>query len=448
MTRPRLPTGLAALLCAWLAAGCGSGRLDPFEKLAPAVTPRDEDCSSVSRDETQSHVPPDLESSALTAASFDSGDFRIDWAAYPLPYLDAHEWAIWSKGLVAENGRHYSAVGDGDSAGAGTTRDGNTVLYEYDPETRELRAVGDVLTAFGAHVPGENGYGKIQGHIAEGPCGLLYMHSYWGSPRYVTYGGNYQGDLLLRYNPWTKELTSLGVKIPRLGVPTLALSRPRALIYGLASTPTDPREVVFWVYDILAESVIFQSPRRLSHDKNIALDRDGAAYYSGTSADLYRYDPTTNSEALLSATFRGGGWLRGSTRPASDGTLLFVTAEPDEIYRFDPAGQSLSLLASLTRPVSDIELDPTEQVAYLVPVGLDGLPPFELYEVNRRTGALRVLIDLGAAFAAAGGMRPSGSYSINASSDGSTLYIAANAGPNGYGSPLLIVAHLPDSVRP
>ena len=157
-----------------LSLACGSGELDPFEALRPPARHPPEACAAVSRDETESHIPADLETSVATLSSLTSGEFTIDWTAYPLPYLDTREWAIWGKGLVAENGRHYSAVGDGESATDGIAgRDGNTMLYEYDPATRRLRAVGDVLTAFGMHVPGENGYAKIQGHIDEGPCGLF-----------------------------------------------------------------------------------------------------------------------------------------------------------------------------------------------------------------------------------------------------------------------------------
>ena len=350
--------------------------------------------------------------------------------------------------MIAENGRHYSAVGDGDSAGDDTPRDGNTVLYEYDPATQRLRAVGDVLNALGSHVPGENGYAKIQGTISEGPCGLFYMHSYWGSPRFVTYTGNYQGDLLLRYNPWTKAFESLGVKIPRMGVPSIALFRSGGLIYGRASTPTDPRETIFWAYAIASDSVTFQSPRRQASDKNVALDRDGRAYYSGTGPELLRYDPATNTESAI-ATFSGGGSLRASTRVAADGTLLLVTVEPNEVYRFDPLTTTLSLLSALPRQASDIELDPAERVAYFVPVGLDGRPAFELYEIDRATGSIRMLLDLGAALAAAGASAPRGSYSINASADGRMLYLAANSGePDGYGVPIFIVVHLPESALP
>lgn len=438
-----------AASAAVLIIACGSGRVDPFEERHYVAPNAAEQCDAVDKDESKSFVPPALSTVSVTAATTNAGEFAVDWAAYPLPYADAKVWSIWGKGLVTSRGLYLSAVGDGDSPDDGTGHDGNSFVYEYDPSTRVLRAVGDALTAFGMHVPGENGYAKIQGQMGEGPCGLIYVHTYWASPTSVVYGGGYEGDLLLRYNPWTRHLESLGVKIPRMGVPSMTLYRPLGLIYAEANTPTDPKDVVFWAYDIATDSVIFESPRRQRNDRNVAVDRDGSAYYTGLGADLYRYDPVSNSETPLGATFEGGGWLRASTRVATDGTILMVTTEPDEAYRFDPKRGTLTRIATLTRPIADIDLDPTERVAYFVPVGLDGLPGFELYELNRSTGALRQLIDLGAAIEAAGGSRPRGSYSINVSDNGRTIYVAANSGdPDGFGVPMFIAVKMPDSALP
>lgn len=443
------PALLRSMLCAFVLVGCGSGRLDPFQERRFEPAKGNEQCATVDRDETKSFIQPELSTVTKTTVTTNAGEFQVEWAEYPLPYSDAKVWSIWGKGLVASNGRYFSAVGDGSSPGDGTPHDGNTFLYDYDPSTRTLRAVGDALSAFGAHVSGENGYGKIQGQIGEGPCGLLYMHTYWGTPSAVVYGGNYQGDLLLRYNPWTRHLESLGVKIPRLGVPSMSLFRPLGLVYGEANTPTDPKEVVFWAYDIAGDSVIFESPRRQRNDRNVAVDRAGRAYYAGVGSELYRYDPSTNTEEKLGSGFSGGGWLRASTRAASDSTIVMVTTEPDEAYRFDPNDTSLTLLAALPRPIADIDLDPTERVSYFVPVGLDGLAGFGLYELNRTTGAVRQLLDLGEPIAAASGSRPRGAYSVNASADGRTIYVAANSGdPDGYGIPVFIALRIPDSALP
>jgi hypothetical protein len=441
----------AATLAALALAACGSGELDPLEERrhAPPPPPPGEQCSGVDTDEAKSFIPPALAATATTVTTTRFGDFEIDWAEYPLPYFDAKIWAIWGKGVIAANGRYYSAVGDGNSPADGLATDGNTILYEYDPASRRLRAVGDVLTAFGMHVAGETGYGKIQGQIGEGPCGLLYMHTYWGSPTGVVYEGNYQGDLLLRYNPWTEQLESLGVKIPRLGVPSMTLFRSAGLIYGEANTHTEPKEVIFWAYEIASDAIVFQSPRRQRNDRSIAVDLDGSAYYMGVGSDLYRYDARINAESPLGVAFPGGGWLRASTRIAADGAIVMVTTQPDEAYLFDPSSTSLTLLATLPRSIADIEMDPSERVAYYVPVGLDGLPGFELNELDRTTGSVRRVVDVGAAIEAAGGSRPRGGYSINASPDGRTIYVAANSGePDGFGVPVFIAIHLPASAMP
>jgi len=444
-------TAIAGLV---LVGGCGSGRLDPFDKSAIMTTQPGEDCSAVDTDPTENLAPPALESTPRVVGTTITGEFQIDWAEYPLPYPNAHVWATWSKGLIATaNGKYYSALGDGNSPGD-PTGDGNTFLYEYDPATKILRAVGDILTAFGTHVPGENGYGKVQGQIGEGPCSLLYFHSYWGSnPDKIVYGGNYLGDLLLRYNPWTKELKSLGVKIPGMGVPSMTTYRKGGLIYAEANTPpttlTDPsKDVVFWVYDIRGNSVVFQSPRRQRNDRNIAVAADGSAYYSGLGSDLYRYNPATNSEGSLGVSFRGGGWIRASTRVATDGTITMLTAEPSEAYRFEPSSLSLTLLAALPSDAADVDLDPTEKVAYFVPNNVDATSALPLYQLNRTDGTLRNLIDLAATIEAAGGSRPRGSYSINVSRDGRSIYVPINSGANGFGIPIFAIVHLSESALP
>jgi hypothetical protein len=370
------------------------------------------------------------------------GSFAVDWALYPLAYPDGESWSSWAKGVVASNGKYYSAVGDDDSAGDGDTRDGNTFLYEYDPSTRKLRAVGDVLDAAPEHVSGDNGYGKIQSVIGEGPCGLLYMHTYWGSPGAVVYTGSYQGDLLLRYNPWLERLESLGAVVPHTGTPSTNIWRAGKLFYGEANPP-NATSVVFWVYDIAQQAVVYQSPARSRENRGIAVDLDGRAYTSDGGAGLYRYDPTTNSEQHFSAEFAGGGWLRASTRPASDGSIVMVTREPDEIYEFDPSLESLRYLASLSSYVADIELDPTGQRAYFAPALPAATDPFVLSQVDRATGAVRAVIELATPLQSASGVRPQGTYSLSLSPDGRTLYIAANAGPQrGFGAPMLLVVHL------
>jgi len=413
----------------------------------------DDDCDWVDRDETQDHIPEELRGLIATASTVSAGDVTVDWVFFPLPYPDGRTWSIWGKGVFGSNGKFYAAVGDHDSPGpAGGPRDGNVYLYEYDPETKMVRAVGDALTAQG-HFPGENGYGKMHGQIREDRCGLFYMHTYWGSQRAVSYTENYQGDILLRYNRWTKHLQSLGVKMFYTGTPSTNLwlqGGQIGLFYGEAADPFSD-QVVFWVYDIRADTVIFESEPLERNSRNIAIDREGRAYFSAGGPALRRYDPATNTEELIGAAFSNGGWLRASTRAASDGTITLVSRQPDAFFEFDPAADSLTHLADAESYVADIEMDPTERVAYYVPGahGGGGALGFPLREIDRTSGALRTIALLGPPVEEASGVLPAGTYSITVGPDGRDIYISANAGPQGgFGIPVLLVVHLPDAELP
>lgn len=407
-----------------------------------------EDCSGVDMDESQDFIPEELRSLQATASTVTAGSVTVDWVIFPLPYADGHPWSIWGKGLFASDGKFYVAVGDEDSPGpAGGPRDGNAYLYEYNPATMTVRAVGDALSAQG-HFPGENGYGKIHGRINEGPCGLLYLHTYWGSERAVVYTPNYQGDILLRYNRWTKHLESLGVKMLYRGTPSTNLWRPAGLYYGEAPAPNGG--TIFWVYDIAADQVIFEGPELVRNERNIAIDLLGRAYYGGGGTALRRYDPSTNTEELIDAAFPNGGWLRSSTRAASDGTITLVSDQPPAFLAFDPEAQSVALLADAESYTADIDMDPTERVAYYVPGahGTSGSLGFPVQELNRASGSIRTVALLADAVQAASGLRPAGTYSITVSPDGRDIYIPANAGPSGFNNPILLVVHLPDSELP
>ena len=62
-------------------------------------------------------------------------------AVYPLPDYEGRLWSQWGQGVVLEDGRILSAVGDHDGTG------GNSFFYELDPASGRLTLVGDVLSA-------------------------------------------------------------------------------------------------------------------------------------------------------------------------------------------------------------------------------------------------------------------------------------------------------------
>ena len=71
------------------------------------------------------------------------------------------------------DGRFLSTIGDHRGA------DGNAYLFVYDPETRRITRVADVLSQV-EHEEGAWGYGKIHAQLVASGCDV-YLSTYWGS---------------------------------------------------------------------------------------------------------------------------------------------------------------------------------------------------------------------------------------------------------------------------
>jgi hypothetical protein len=116
----------------------------------------------------------------------------VEFVPFDLPGHTGNPWSTWGGGHYASNGRFYAAIGDH------LTIDGNSYLYEYDPITQVLKAIGDINTAAG-HVDGEWGHGKVHSQINKGGDGYIYATSYRGSPLGVTFTENFTGGVIVRY---------------------------------------------------------------------------------------------------------------------------------------------------------------------------------------------------------------------------------------------------------
>ena len=423
---------------------------------APGSVRLDNDCDQATT--KLGGIPQHLRALAATAKTIEGPQgIIVDFVPYPLPPYEGNPWSDWGEGLVASNGRYYSAIGDHRGA------DGDSYLYEYDPTTKTLRAVGDVLGAYGAHRRGDWGYGKVHGQISQGPCGQLYFHTYWGTRRGIEYGGSYTGDLLMRYDPVAQQLTSLGVPMPEMGSPSTQMWRAGGLFYGEANYPAGkgrpwPEGKMFWVYDLAKQQVVFRSPKLLDHDsgREIAVDLKGRAYYSGAGRDLLRYDPATNTQERV-ASFPHDGKLRASSDPALDGRIFMTTNQGGKgeyyAYLFDPQAASLRELGLLPGDTADVAISGSGEVAYFTP-GAHGQGRkigFPLMEIDR-SGNIRTIVELGPIVDNAGGPYPAGTYSYSTDpANPGDIYILANAGPRGsdkaFGQPLLIVTHLPEAER-
>lgn len=365
----------------------------------------------------------------------------VDAVPYPLPDYGAKVWSQWGQGAVAA-GRFFSAVGDGCGA------DGNSYLYEYDPGDRQLQLRADVLSVTD-HRPGAWGFGKIHAQLVPGPDGMLYTSTYWGTHKGLTYGNGYDGDVLLRIDPATGAVTSLGTPIPKHGVPSLTGWTKGGLLYGEAVNPeVQPKRGPFFVYDIRARKVVFQAdPDNHVGFRNMMVDGEGRAWFSAGDGRLQVWDPSTRK--LEESDVRlPGDWVRASTRPAADGTVYGVTKQPATFFALHPDGK-VQVLGAAKGYTTSMALTPDGKYFYYVPdahgkAWTQGTP---LIKVDTRTGEQETVVALNELAERRLSLRLGGSYDIALDNAGSRAFIGFNANApsakNAFGKPVLVVVDLP-----
>ena len=352
----------------------------------------------------------------LTATVVDipGSDLRIRAAVYPHPDHEGNPWSQWGQGLATADGRFFSAIGDHLGA------DGNSYLYEFDPDTGVLAEIGDLRTLVGAE-PGEWGHGKIHAQMVAGPCGEFYAAGYWGSRRGID---GYEGGSLLRIDPDRRMIENLGVPIPGHGIPSLASWPAGGLLYGEAADPgaeTGSNTGPFFVYDVVSREVIytFDDPSHTGF-RSIAVDAAGRAYFGVGDGVLGVYEPETNDlgdtvnipgEVLRAAATVGERVVAVSDRPA----VFFTIGGDGTITELGPARGYTTSIAG-TGPL------------YSVPGahgdGYDmGTPVIAL---DPDSGSESVLVELAPLIEEALGLRLGGTYGVVQAGD--RLFLSLNAG--------------------
>jgi hypothetical protein len=368
---------------------------------------------------------------------------RVEALVYPHPDHPGNPWSQWGQGLVLEDGRFLSAVGDHLGA------DGNAYLYEYSPDSGELTQLTDILSLT-EHDPGAWGYGKVHAQMVPGPCGEVYVGTYWGDRTGLTFGPTYQGDRLFRIDPQGDAIADLGVPVPEHGLPSLAGWAAGGLLYGEAPDPAfEQDQGPFFVYDVAAGETIFEDddPAHVGF-RNVAVDAEGRAYYSVGGGVLRVYDPSTGETSDLGETMPGP-WMRASTRPAADGTVYGVTTQPDVFFALEPEGH-VRAIGPARGYTASMALDPDGERFLYVPGAhgdsfLQGTP---LIAVDPETGEEEVLVEMAAAAEQVLGLRLGGTYDVAVDAARRIAYVGMNAGsPSAGGAPygeiVLLVVHLP-----
>jgi hypothetical protein len=364
-------------------------------------------------------------------------------AVYPRPDYEGNPWSQWGQGVVLDDGRFISAIGDHIGP------DGDSFIYEYDPSDDRLTQISDVLSLTD-HQDGEWGYGKIHAQMVAGPCGEVFAATYWGTVRDLVYGGNYHGDVLLRLDPEERTVENVGPIAEGHGVPSMAGWAEGGLLYAEAANPElfDPQRGMFVALDMATGEQVFATPDDEDHRgfRAMAVDGEGRVMFSRADGRLARWDPVSGELTDLDVTLPGI-FLRASTPPASDGTVYLVTQDPNVLFALEPDGE-LRELGELDGYTASIAVAPDGSRLWYVPHAHGGAAEVgtPVIEVDTDSGGQHTLVELDPLAQEALGLSLGGSYNIAVDPGGTRLYVGLNAAEVGaedlFGEVVLVVVEL------
>ena len=363
-------------------------------------------------------------------------------------------WSSWGDGCLHSNGNYYTSVGDHLGV------DGSCHVYEYNPATKVLRRVVDVLRAI-RHALGLYGHGKIHSGIHEAADGSLYFSTYWGKHREIdaAFEKGYDGSIVLRFDPKTGTTENLGAIVPRQGLPASHFDRSRGLLYFHAVYKGD-----ITVFNTATRKVDFRGGGDTSAaSRTFLADAKGNVYFSGTGGTLHYYDPVAKSlvesKAKLpaSAGSKKGDSLRAAAqRPAKDGSLFGMTAS-GRIFRMDPAKHDVKDLGANFAEghyTAVMAISPDDKYLYYVPGAHGGNVkigvPVVQFEIATRKQ--KVLAFLGEAFRKELKIQAGGTYNLQLDPRGERLFITLNAAPvdtrgAAFGLPCVVTLAIPPGER-
>lgn len=372
-----------------------------------------------------------------------------------LPAAKQTLWSSWGDGLVASNGKYYTAIGDHRGIDA-TAR-----LYEVDPAKKSMRLVVDVARDTGQPA-GAYGHGKIHAALHEFE-GAVWFSTYWGKHRELDFSGDYQGSILLRLDLATLKVENLGAIAPKRGLPASIFDAGRGLVYWHAVLE-ELDELL--VYDLRARRVVFQGGGDLLQGKRAFMrDATGRVWLSTKEGGLAFYDPTTNrlerTEVMLPDQEGGrrGAELRAAARPAASGLIHGMTGA-GRLFSFHPEKREVKDLGPNFGEgdyTAVMALSPDDRFLYFVPGahGSSSRSGTPIVQVDVATGARKVLAFLHEPVRQKLRYTLGGTYNLQIDPSGGRLFITFNGAPlveearkpETFGAPCVAIVDIPKEER-
>lgn len=387
----------------------------------------------------------------------------VDFARIPLPDTPADPWSIWGYGLLHSNGKFYIPLGDHLGI------DANSYLYEYNPQTKELRLVTDVQSAVKDFKPGMFGFGKVHGRLNEGPDGGIYFASYWGKWR--TENDLFHGDRVFRFDPKTEKLTDLGMPKFGWGYPSTHMAADRGLFYAEAhkrkansqgdpknnyvapgyKSFKDPYEIKFLVYDVQKRKLVYLGGHEgLAYGRDFFVDAKGYAYWNNGDGTLEQYDPETNSVRQMNLKMPGST-IRRTVGPDDAGVMYGVTHDTKKLFRFNPKARKIRTLTTVWADSPGMDVTRDGKYVYYIPGGHGPSSGTPLIQVDVADGSQKVIAFLHEPIWKKTQFHLGGTYCVQVSQDGSRVFVGFNgkAGSQdeAWGELAVVAVHIPDSER-
>ena len=276
---------------------------------------------------------------------------------------------------TAPDGEGYFSIIEGHNGKMyiGTHANGvNSWLVEFDPKTKQMKAVVDCHKVIGKDLKGFGAQAKIHTRNNVGASGKIYFGTKQGYPDAKEKREDYPGGYPMVYDPKTGETKVYDIPVKHHGINSITPDEARGVAY--ISTCSDGRpgpgeSSIFLILDLKTGKY-----RELIDTKHIygfiVVDHLGRAYHPLLGGEIARYDPKTDKLDKLKQTIDG-------KPPSGDKNLVEQPRGHPINWDISPDGKTLYSVPMSTNKLYAYDLTaagdtlPGRDLGVLVPTATD-----------------------------------------------------------------------------